>query len=243
MKLLHILYLSGVKKPINIKLFLTTCFFLVLSSGFAQSVEVIGGATLNHYLNWIPDDGGHVSSNTNIGWGYNFRMAYENLNTEPLKWRFVLSIDNYRGNINYRNGGIGGSSTVDASINKTLISVGFFPVNIQVKKRFDINLGVEFSGLIQESVSGKEIGWSINNPSWEKDLSSISTTYSSSMYVGLRARLAYDFKLSETLFISPQYSFYLGLSDEFESELGSFKSMRHYFSIGVQKQLLPKSNQ
>jgi hypothetical protein len=54
---------------------------------------------------------------------------------------------------------------------------------------------------------------------------------------GLRLRLAYTIPLSETIFISPQYSFYYGLTNEFKEFPEITKSYRHYLLIGIGKKM------
>jgi len=56
-------------------------------------------------------------------------------------------------------------------------------------------------------------------------------------YFGLKGIIAYDFNISGTFVISPQHSFYLGLSKEFDRFPDVTKSMRHYFCIGLKKKL------
>jgi len=49
--------------------------------------------------------------------------------------------------------------------------------------------------------------------------------------------IKYLFRLPNSYFISPQYSFYYVLTNEFVDFPEEIKSMRHYFCIGVEKRL------
>ncbi|HYX09502.1 MAG TPA: hypothetical protein VE912_22420, partial [Bacteroidales bacterium] len=61
--------------------------------------------------------------------------------------------------------------------------------------------------------------------------------FSSSTYFGFQGRIAYDFKFSESFWISPQYLYYFGLSNEFVDFPENTKSMRHYICIGIKKKI------
>ena len=86
-------------KPLNIKLFLTSCFLFILSLGFSQSVELYGGANNNTFYNCSYDDGGWQEYSSDSKWGYIFGVAYENLELKPLNIRLTLGFENYNGHI------------------------------------------------------------------------------------------------------------------------------------------------
>lgn len=56
----------------------------------------------------------------------------------------------------------------------------------------------------------------MNDPDWSFDISEGYDRYSSKTYFGLCGRIAYDFNVSETLALSPQDSYYFGLTNEFD---------------------------
>ncbi len=101
----------------------------------------------------------------------------------------------------------------------------------------DIYIVIEGSLLISESFKGTYSAWEMGETDIGYDLNNLYDNYSSRRYFGLRARLAYDFNISKELVISPQYSYYLGLSGEFDEFPETTTSMRHYFSIGIQTKL------
>ena len=52
-------------------------------------------------------------------------------------------------------------------------------------------------------------------------------------------RVGYEFRLSDRMMLAPQYSFYYGLSPEFEQFPEETKSMRHFLGIGLTWDLTP----
>lgn len=62
-------------------------------------------------------------------------------------------------------------------------------------------------------------------------------SFSSLNYFGFRGRIAYDLNISDKYIVSPQYSFYYGLSEEFDEFPEFPNSIRHFFGIGVHKKV------
>lgn len=169
----------------------------------------------------------------------------DGFNLEGMKLRLTISYDKYGGKLEAYNGGLGGGGTTTAEIDKSVLSMGIFPLNFKIKKRLDINVGFELSVLLAESFSGTRWGWMMGQPpdggSYSYDLAESYDRYSEALYFGLKGRIAYDFKISDTFVISPQYAFYLGLSKEFREFPYETKSMRHYFCIGFEKRIKTRS--
>jgi len=205
-------------------------------TGFSQNIEIIGGLNKNNFFDFKKELGHYISS-YNSDYGYTIQVGIENIKVDGLKLRFTLGYDRYSGELTVSDGGIGGGYTIDAKISKSVISLGVFPLNFKIIKHIDLNFGLELSGLIKENLSGTISGWVLGQPNWGYDLNENYNRLSSMAYFGLRGRIAYDFNISDKLAISPQYSYYLGLSDEFHEYAKATKSMRHYFCIGIQRKI------
>lgn len=177
---------------------------------FSQNLEIIGGLNYNRFFEFHKDDGHYITS-YKPEWGYMFKVAIDDVRFEEQNLRFTLGYMNYSGEINAYNGGLGGGSRTLADVNKSMLSLGIYPFNFKILKRIDFNLGVEMSGLIHESFSGNIYSWTMGESS-EIDLEECYDKYSASFFIGLQARLAYAIKIAEGWAISPQYSYYLGLS-------------------------------
>lgn len=209
---------------------------IVLGSltSYSQNIELLGGINRNDFFDFQKNKG-HYKSSYNTDYGYTIRIGIENIKIDWFTLRFTLGFDNYGGELTVSDGGLGGGHTTDAKINKTIISLGVFPLNFKIIDRINLNFGFEFSGLISEKFSGTSSGWLMGKPNWSYDLNSKYDRFSSKIYFGLHGRVSYDFKISDKLAISPQYSYYLGLSKEFDAFPESTKSMRHYFCVGLKR--------
>lgn len=217
-----------------LKQILIALFLLYNISFFAQKkVEVIAGLNQNQFFD-LNQDGGHYYSSYQSELGYTLRIGIEDVKVDWLKLRFTLGFDKYGGNIDVSDGGQGGSYNTTAEIDKSILSLGLFPLNFNIWERIDLNFGLEFSALIDEKYRGKRSGGNIGTPSWDENIEDSYSSYSEKAIWGFRGRLAYDFYIDDRLSFSPQYSYYLGMSNEFKEFPKETRSMRHYFSIGIQ---------
>ncbi|MDA3911193.1 MAG: hypothetical protein PF448_07545 [Bacteroidales bacterium] len=210
--------------------------FLSSLTSYSQNIEIIGGLNKNSFFDFQQNEG-YYSSSYDSDYGYAIRIGIENIQVDWLTLRFTLSYDKYGGELEASDGGMGGTYTTNAKIDKSVISFGVFPVNFKIIDRIDLNFGFEFTGLLNENFSGISSGWTIAEPNWSYELNEKYDSYSSKTYFGLRGRIAYDFYISDKLAISPQYSYYFGLSNEFDQFPEATKSMRHYFCIGLQRKI------
>ena len=103
--------------------------------------------------------------------------------------------------------------------------------------KVELNLSPVFSLLVDESFSGTKSGWEMYEGGWRYDLSEVYDEYSKKLYLGLQARIAYELTLSNKISVTPQYLYYLGLSNEFIYFPEITKSMRFYFGVAVKMNL------
>ena len=217
-------------KSLILILVLMSCLTL-----YSQNIEFAIGLNKNNFFDFI--NGGPQTSSYTSDLGFVGQIAINDIKADWLQLRLTLSFERYSGKLKASQFGQAGGSETIADIDKSLLSFGFFPVNFQILKRININVGFEMSGLIHEKFEGTYSVWSIGVPYWSTELSDMYDKYSSRIYLGLKSRLAYDIKLTDNLIISIQYSFYYGLSNEFIEPPEQTKSVRHYFCIGIQKKL------
>jgi hypothetical protein len=203
---------------------------------FSQNIEVYGGLDKNTFFDFKQNNG-HFYSSYNSGLGYAFGIGIDNLKMDWLTFRFTLNYDKYGGKIKASDGGLAGGYTTIAEIDKSILSLGIFPVNFRLFDRLDLNLGFEVAGLINENFKGTTSGWLMGEPDWSFELNDKYERFSAKTYFGLRGRIAYDVNLSDRLSVSPQYSYYFGLSPEFAEFPDATKSMKHYFCIGIKRKI------
>ncbi len=203
---------------------------------FAQKIEMFGGANRNTFYD-RDENTPHTSSSYTSDYGVTAGIGLDSIKVDWLLLRFTLQYDEYYGKVEASNGGLGGSYTYDIAAQKSVVSLGAFPVNLRFFDRVDVNVGLIASRLVHESFSGKEYGWGMDSLLRAYSFDREATVKSSKTYFGLQARISYDFKLTESICVSPQYMCYLGTSKEFTEFPRNTKSMRHYLCVGIKKNL------
>ncbi|MCX7985821.1 MAG: hypothetical protein N2662_02645 [Bacteroidales bacterium] len=216
------------------KLLYTIMFLAYINVLFAQKIEVFGGACYNIFHDYNKNEG-HYMSSYKSEFGYSSGFGIDSITIDKIPFRFTLQLDKYGGKIDVSDGGLGGGYKTVATVDKLIISLGIFPVNLMIFKKIEINIGLIISRLIDETFIGTSSGWMLNQPSWSYNLHDIYDRFSSSTYTGLQGRIACDFKAFKSVWITPQYFYYYGISDEF-TKLDT-KSKRHYIGIGIKKRI------
>ncbi|MGW8315857.1 MAG: hypothetical protein ACWGNV_09680 [Bacteroidales bacterium] len=219
------------------KYILISIIFLCSLPLFPQSIAIIGGLNQNSFFDFKQEKYMY-SSSYSPDLGYVIRIGLEDIKVKWLTMRFTLSYDKYGGKIATTHYTVGSEDITNAEIDKSVISLGIFPINFTIIDRISINLGFEMAGLISEDIKGTKKYWVSGQLDWmETDLNDIYKRYSARTCFGLRGRIAYSFRISDHLAILPQYSYYLGLSHEFVESPELTKSMRHYFCVGLQRKI------
>ncbi|NCA86904.1 MAG: hypothetical protein EOM83_15285 [Clostridia bacterium] len=201
---------------------------------FSQNIEVFGGLNQNTFFDFQKNEG-HFHSSYNGDEGYAIGIGVDNIKVDKMTLRFTLTYDKYGGKIEASDGGLGGGYTTRAEIDKSILSLGFFPLNFRFFDRIDLNFGFEVSALVVDDFKGRSSGWMMGTPGWSYDLNEKYNRFSAKKYFGLRGRIAYDFYLTDKIAVSPQYSYYFGLSHEFDEFPEETKSKRHYLFIGIKR--------
>lgn len=217
--------------------------FLICINSLAlhsQPIDIYGGTNRNLYFG--VNNSGHFNASYQTGNGFSAGIGIDSIKVDWLMMRFSLQFDRYNGNFTASDGGLGGGYSTTAMIEKSVISLGAFPLNFNIKKRLDLNFGFEISRLIGESFSGTYYSWMMEStPSGmhavgkSEDLNTRYDSFNSRGNIGLKGRIAYDIVLTKRLCLVPQYSYYFGLSKEFTRFPEVTKSMRHYFCLGIKR--------
>ena len=222
------------------KKILVLLFSLYVGGLYSQSVELAAGLNLNKFYQTSKSNP-HYSGSYSMGSGYAIRGAYNT--SEYNKWtlRFTIAYDQYQGGFLAENSGLGGGYSLDAKVKKSVLELGISPLNFKMFKHLYLSFGVNYSFLLTEDFTGIAHSWQAgDSKTW--DVSDENAEFNSSTYFGVNGSISYDFVLSDDISIFPQYTYYLGLSKEFIKFPDFTKSMRHYFSIGVKKRIIPHSS-
>lgn len=217
------------------KYFLTIliCFYVLTLSG-QNKIELYGGLLKNNFFS-RGNDSPHDNAKYQSGQGFMAGVGIDSLRLDWMKLRLTLQLEKYNGDLWVYDGGQGGGDLIDASVNKSILSLGLFPINFHPVKRMDVNLGVEFSALIDESFNGTKSGWRFNEDGYNEDLHNHLSRFSCRGYFGVAGNVCYNFPLYESLMIAPQINYYYPLTSEFQKYIPDTKSMRLAFCIGIKK--------
>jgi hypothetical protein len=203
---------------------------------FGQKIELFGGQNKNTFFN-SAQTSGHFNSSYNSGSGFFAGIGVDSVKVDWMTMRFTLQLEKYGGKLEASDGGLGGGNSTHASIDKSIITLGLFPLNFRILKKIDLNLGLEISRLLDESFNGTIGGWMMGQPNWSENLQDKYSRFSSLSYFGIRGKISYDFLLTHSIIISPQFSYYYGLSGEFDEFPTETKSMRYSFGLGLKKEI------
>ena len=207
-------------------------FFFFSVALTAQKVELIQGVHVNKFFGTEYDL--RFSNEFTSHTGYTIRFAYQSAKTKKMSWRLALGFQKYISDFRVSDGGNGGGFTVQAKIKKSVLSFIVYPLNLTFWNRLHLNLGLALSTTVNSSFEGEYRQYTlIPSTSITEDLHDKYETYNSFGHFGLTGRLAYDFKLSSKFTLSPQYSYYYGVTSEFQHFPSSARTMRHFYCVGV----------
>lgn len=209
--------------------------FLTVTQLYGQRMEVFGGGNRNSFFH--TNENAH-SSSFSSAYGFSLGVGIDSLVSGIFKTRLTLQFDSYGGYLDVSSGGTSGAQHIQANVRKSVLALTYFPFSFRFWKKLDFNLGLEYSRLIQEKFSGTESGFNPYNPGYKFDLTEKYNRLSTKATIGLKVRLAYDFYLSKTLAICPEYMSFVSLSPEFEvGPASNVKTFRQFACIGIRKKL------
>lgn len=219
------------------KAFLLSCVFslkLLMASG--QQIGFSGGYCTNQFYNFI-EEGGHTLALYQDGTGYRFNINLDNIRLDTIALRVSVHFEKFTGALMTSDGGQGGSSTTKAEIEKSVIGISLFPINIRIFKELKLSLGGELSYVVGSEVTGSRTITSITAPWSYSNLHDNQADFFKTFTFGIIGRVAYNFKLYQNYYLVPEYNFYLGLTREFDDTEIYTYSRRHLYMLGIAKRI------
>jgi len=201
----------------------------------AQKIELYGGINKNYFYDYSEKEG-NFTSEYKPEYGYLIGIGVDSVKIDWITFLFTLDLENYGGASNIYDGGMGGGYREEVNIKKTLISLGIYPLKLNLLKHLYLNAGLVFSILSSEIYNGTASNWKINSNSNTIDIKEKHNKYNSDGYFGAKLRLTYNLKTSNSFSIVPQFSYYHGFYNEFNHS-DATKSLRIFLGIGVKKNL------
>lgn len=217
-------------------LFISLLFRLIPVS--AQNVEFTGVINRNTYFDYIKDEG-HFSSAYTTKNGFAFSFSAEDTIIKSLFLRLTLSLENYNGSIDVHEGGLGSSRGTEADVNKTVLGVNIYPLNIKIGKIVWLNIGPSINYLLHIKMNGKHASWGASTGIQSKtiDLKSNGYDYTTRLNYGLNFRIAPEININNRWALLPQYLVHFGISREFRNVEANIVGVRQYLGLGIMKRL------
>ena len=142
--------------------------------------------------------------------------------TTPVK--VSLRFTNYSGSYYYVDASPGGGNAVTYQFNDYLLGLGIYPLNFSIVRFIELNFGFQVDYIFYSRSEGVISFWSLSNPSGGKKSVDDQT---GKIFVGLTGNLSLNFKLTEKVYIFPQYNYYMDFRNP--------RSKRHQLEVGIGK--------
>lgn len=211
--------------------FLLLLICLVSININAQDINVLIGLGQNQYFD-IHEDTPHYDSSYESGLLKNIRIGLSDVQYEDLKFSILLGVRSYESSLFVRSGGLGGGSTLDVDVKKTLLTLGFYPVKRSLFDELNVEFGIVYSRLINEVYKGESTDWVYGQGSSEVELDG-NEAFSEKVFFCLGIQAYYSIPLSKNLNFLVQLSSSFNLSDEFERRLESTRAYSYVLVAGL----------
>lgn len=219
--------------------FLTITILCCLTSVllFSQTLEITTSFGQNTFykIKEPPNFESYTYSSGNA-FSANLRLKLTSENFPTGELLVFCAVEQYQGGFNYQLIGNGISSSVIGHTEKTMLSLGLYPLNFKILKRVDAHVGVQMALLLNENNKGQRI---------DRNSFTTPTVFYSSLKneninvrngPALNIKLSYPVKINENLSILPEYMGVIGLISELK-RLGFPRSMRNYLGVGLSVKL------
>lgn len=206
---------------------------LVFVLGYSQSVGISPGMSYGRFYDFRKSEG-HFLKEYQSQFGNSFSIEIKDIPIDTLfKIGFSINYQNYGGYFLTRNGGLGGSTTEEGEITKHVIGMEFYPFHIIIHRHFRLNFGISYSRLMAYKLSGTRSWWAAGPPlnTGTSELNDLEN-FVKPFYWGLISSFGYEFTAGN-IKIEPRYSYYLGVSNDFNKLQAATSSMRHNFVLSI----------
>jgi hypothetical protein len=207
-------------------------FFVFMSLKLeSQTLFVESGVNYGSFYDFKTIEG-HFDKEYKPNMGYSFNIGLSDIKIDStFNLKFALGFEKYGGQFYASDGGMGSNTAERGNLQKQIIDLEFYPLNIRFLKHFVFSTGLEVNFKVGEKLSGTRTRWAMNsatNP--DIDLNTISG-FVKPLNWGINASLSYEFEIGQFL-IKPSYKYFIGTSQEFNIIQSPAKSQRHVFQIG-----------
>jgi len=150
--------------------------------------------------------------------------------------KFIIfsGIENYKGSFSHSHNGKWQGNGTYGKMEKTNLSLGFFPLNFKILNKVELNIGFQYSVLLDGEAEGEQKSWYSYNLWPDTTTSFDGADFIEKEFIGLKLRAKYPIKLSPTTVVSPTITSLIGITSEIKNA-GKPQSIRNYLGVGVSK--------
>jgi hypothetical protein len=216
------------KKLLSVTVLVFCCFHT-----YGQKIEVSEGINTTFFYDFPNNYSRDPDEIYNHRLGQNVGMCISDIG--PDNFRIGLKLANYKGIYDLYFRSQGAETNRHLNLNKYIIEIEVFVVNLKLLTNLRINIGGEFSCLLYDATTGFYSSWHMPTSHDDTNTSSRQVfeagTWDGNVRIsaGIISRIAYEFALPGGWFFIPQTSFYVGLTNEFKTGLP--RTMRPYLEI------------
>jgi len=215
----------------QVAIFITFLFFI--NNGYGQSIGIYAGIThpyLTDYRTKALEGAGSFSSKGK--WTSRAGLiASDKFFDGRYKLKIGIGIERMKTNFLMTSAPTPETYTTDILLEKDMMAITVYPINFNFWKNFEVNLGFEYSILLQEDISG--IRYKTSDLSQVVDVTSEVADMNRNGLPGLRLNLSYAVYLGKHISLNPEYSAYFGLRPEFDKVQDEVKSFKNYFGLNA----------
>lgn len=217
-------------------------FLLIISSsilvlpGYSQisrgrNINLRVATTLNNqYLKKAESGYGDAYHQLASPPGYSVELGIDSVCIDWMRIDLALNFEQYNANFKASTSGLPGGTITEVDITKTLLGLTLYPIRF-IKNNFRSQIGLEYSRLLDEQVSGYETTYLMGQKPTHIELNDLNNRYSSLINVGIRIKAGYTFRIKNHFYIAPYYALFYSLSREYSEAPVRIKSIRNSFGI------------
>lgn len=200
-----------------------------------QRIDFFAGGNRNRYF--TQEDYHDIKTNPENG--FSFGLGIDSIVSGILHTRFVLQIDNYGGGMEIAQHHVSMSDEIKFNSRKTVLNLCYFPLNIR-RDKFDFSMGISYGILLKGKTTANEHGWNMTQNSYNLNFEE-KKGFNSENNLGFLIRTAYDFYLSKTLSVTPQYICYISFTEDIAINKGYMsyyaKAYRNSLTVQLRKKI------
>ena len=197
------------------KLYFLSLVLLGLSTNtFGQSIGLSGGINYNIFYD-LQNSSQHFSTNYSYKPGYTAKIGFDPISIDDFTIKFLLQIENIRGNFYTSAGGLGYNNSSHGAINNTYLGLGVFPFNFIIFNKLHINLGTLIHYKVSDHSRYEKTNW-VLSPNGIIQSSRYDVNFTRSWILGANAVVALPIKMTKTFLLSPYLQIHHSLSSYFK---------------------------